>query len=55
MEKNTKTILMVVGVIALAVCGYLIYKNVSEKSGAGIDEKKVNADTKQNTINLVRA
>ena len=54
MEKNTKTILMVVGVIALAVCGYLIYKNVSE-SGAGIDEKKVNADTKQNTINLVRA
>lgn len=46
---------MVVGVIALAVCGYLIYKNVSEKSGAGIDEKKVNADTKQNTINLVRA
>jgi hypothetical protein len=52
MEKNTKT-LMVVGVIALAVCGYLIYKNV--KSGAGIDEKKVNADTKQNTINLVRA
>lgn len=55
MNKTTKTILFVVGGVALAVGGYLLYKKFAKDSGSGVDDKKVTAETKQNTIQLVRA
>ena len=54
MKNTTKTILFVAGGVALAVCGYLLYKKFGTKD-AGVDEKKVTAESKQNTIQLVRA
>jgi|LakMenEpi03Aug12_release.lakeMendotaPanAssembly.Ray.scaffolds.fasta_scaffold2625519_2 hypothetical protein len=56
MNKTTKTILFVVGGVALAVGGYFLYKKFAKgSSGSSVDDKKVTAETKQNTIQLVRA
>jgi hypothetical protein len=53
MNKTTKTILFVVGGLALAVGGYLLYKKFGTKD-TGVDENKVTAESKQSKIQFVR-
>jgi hypothetical protein len=53
MNKTTKTILFVVGGLALALGGYLLYKKFGTKD-TGVDENKVTAESKQSKIELVR-
>jgi LPXTG-motif cell wall-anchored protein len=53
MNNTTKTILYVVGGLALAVGGYFLYKKFS-KNEPNIDENKVTAESKQSKIQFVR-
>lgn len=55
MNNTTKTILFAAVGLGALIGGYYIYKNYTKKTGSGVDDKKVTAEAKQNTIQLVRA
>lgn len=54
MNNTTKTILYVVGGIAVGVGIYFLYNKFGKKEN-DIDENKVTAESKQSKIELVRA